>query len=229
MLRDFLDAKITYTLLVLNTVIYLLSAFLSKNFVDIDIEVLGIMGAIYGPATVLYQEWWRLMSALFLHGGIAHLLMNMFSLYIIGMTAERYFTPGNYISLYLISGILGGLVSIVVHPVSIGVGASGAIFGIFGALAGFFIAHREEIASHSKAFMKSFSLIIAVNLLIGLSIPDVDVSAHIGGLLAGLIGGYMLSKNSIVQQTIYYLLVLSVILCIAYYLIGQYAKPRFFL
>ena len=81
------------------------------------------------------------------------------------------------------------------HPVSVGVGASGAIFGVFGALAGFFLAHREKIASYTKAFMKDFTIIIVINLVIGFSIPSVDVSAHVGGLIIGFIGGFALSKN----------------------------------
>jgi len=70
-----------------------------------------------------------------------------------------------------------------------------AIFGIFGALAGFFLAHRERIQEHTKAFMKDFSIIIVINIVLGLSIPSIDMSAHIGGLIVGFIGGFVLSKN----------------------------------
>jgi rhomboid protease GluP len=81
------------------------------------------------------------------------------------------------------------------HPNSVGIGASGAIFGVFGALAGFFLAHRDKIEAHSKAFMKDFGIVLGINLVLGLSIPSIDVSAHIGGLVVGLIGGFMISKN----------------------------------
>ena len=81
------------------------------------------------------------------------------------------------------------------HPQSVGVGASGAIFGLFGALAGFFLVHRERIGAQSKLFMKNFGVIIALNVLLGLSIPSIDMSAHIGGLAAGAVGGMMLSYN----------------------------------
>jgi rhomboid protease GluP len=160
-----------------------------------DMQTLVDMGALFGPLTVLKGEWWRLLSAMFLHGGMTHLLMNMFSLYLVGRGAEMYFDTKSYLSIYFFSGIIGGLVSLYMHPVSVGVGASGAIFGVFGALAGFFLAHRDKIASHSKAFMKDFSVIILINLVIGLAIPSIDVSAHIGGLVVGLIGGYMISKD----------------------------------
>ena len=161
-----------------------------------DMQTLVDMGALYGPFTVLKGEWWRLFTAMFLHAGMTHLLMNMFSLYLIGRGAEMYFDTKSYLSIYLFSGLLGGLASLYVHPVSVGIGASGAIFGVFGALAGFFLAHREKIQEHTKAFMKDFSIIIMINIVLGLSIPSIDMSAHIAGLIIGFIGGFVLSKNS---------------------------------
>ena len=158
-------------------------------------QTLVDMGALYGPLAVLKGEWWRLFTAMFLHGGMTHLLMNMFSLYLIGRGAEMYFDAKSYLSIYLFSGLLGGLASLYMHPVSVGIGASGAIFGVFGALAGFFLAHREKIQEHTKAFMKDFAIIIGINIVIGFSIPSVDVSAHAGGLIVGFIGGFVLSKN----------------------------------
>lgn len=163
---------------------------------------------------------------MFLHGGMTHLLMNMFSLYIVGRGAETYFDTKSYLSIYLFSGIIGGLTSLYMHPVSVGVGASGAIFGIFGALAGFFLAHRERIASHTKAFMKDFGVIILINLVIGLSIPAIDVSAHIGGLVIGFIGGYVISKD---QKWLlaYNTMMILLIMAITSYLPDQYAQTLF--
>jgi len=186
---------VTYTLIGVNVVCYVLSALLSGNMADMDMQVLVDMGALYGPLTVLKSEWWRLFTAMFLHGGMTHILMNMVSLYLIGRGAELYFSKMAYMSIYLFSGLLGGLASLYMHPTSVGIGASGAIFGLFGALAGFFLAHREKIGAHTKAFMKEFTIIIAINIGIGLAIPSVDVSAHIGGLAVGFLGGFFLSKN----------------------------------
>lgn len=195
MRTDIQRYTLTYILIASSSIVYLFSAFFSQSLADMDMQVLVDMGALFGPLTVLKGEWWRLLTAMFLHGGMTHLLMNMFSLYLVGRGAEMYFDTKSYLSIYFFSGIIGGLVSLYMHPVSVGVGASGAIFGVFGALAGFFLAHRDKIASHSKAFMKDFSIIIAINLVIGLTIPSIDVSAHIGGLLVGFIGGFALSKN----------------------------------
>lgn len=195
MLDDIKRYKLTYSIILFNIFIYVVSAIFSGDLFDMNMEVLVHMGALFGPLTVLEGQWWRLLTAMFLHGGTTHLLMNMFSLYLVGRGAQIYFDAKSYVSIYLFSGLIGGLVSLYMHPVSVGVGASGAIFGIFGALAGFFLAHRDKIEAHSKAFMKDFAIIIGINLVIGLSIESVDVSAHIGGLVIGFLGGFLLSKS----------------------------------
>ncbi len=226
MKADIQRYTLTYILIASSSVVYLFSALLSQSLSDMDMQVLVDMGALFGPYTVLKSEWWRLLTAMFLHGGMTHLLMNMFSLYIVGRGAEMYFDTKSYLSIYFFAGIIGGLVSLYMHPVSVGVGASGAIFGVFGALAGFFLAHRDKIASHSKAFMKDFGVIIAINLVIGLSIPSIDVSAHIGGLVVGFIGGFVLSKDPkwiLVYNTMMILLIMAFVS----YLPDHYAQILF--
>jgi rhomboid protease GluP len=226
MVLKFQKYKITYTLILLNVFIYFISIFLSQNIIDIDVETLVNMGAIYGPYTVLDAQWWRLGSAMFLHGGMTHLLMNMFSLYLIGRGVESYFDTKSYIIIYIFSGLLGSLASLYMHPESVGVGASGAIFGVFGALAGFFLAHRNHIEEHTKSFMRDFSIIIGINLIIGFSIPSVDMSAHIGGLVVGFLGGFMVSKN-LKLIWIYTAIMLCVMYAIMEYLPTQYAQTLF--
>ena len=226
MLNDILRYKLTYAIIILNILIYLISSFYSYSLTHMDLEVLVDLGALFGPLTVLQNEWWRLGTAMFLHGGMTHILMNMFSLYLIGRGAEMYFDTRSYISIYIFSGIIGGLVSLLVHPLSVGVGASGAIFGIFGALAGFFLAHKELIAVQSKAFMKDFGIIIAINLVIGFSIESVDVSAHLGGLVVGFIGGFLLSKSPKFLG-LYNASMILLAVAIAFYLPSQYAQTPF--
>jgi rhomboid protease GluP len=196
MIEKFKFYPLTYSIIGINIVVYIFSAVLSQNIADMDMQTLVDMGALYGPYTVLKGEWWRLFTAMFLHGGMTHILMNMFSLYLIGRGVEIYFEKKAYVSIYLFSGLLGGLASLYMHPQSVGIGASGAIFGVFGALAGFFLAHRDKIATESKAFMKDFGIVLGLNLVLGLSMPSIDVSAHIGGLIVGVIGGFVISKNS---------------------------------
>jgi len=226
MLADINRYKLTYTIIALNLLVYVFSVFFSQSLTDMDLQTLVEMGALYGPYTVQQEQWWRLGTAMFLHGGMTHLLMNMFSLYLIGRGAEMYFDTKSYLSIYFFSGLVGGLVSLYVHPASVGVGASGAIFGIFGALAGFFLANKEHMEAHTKAFMKDFSIIIGINLVIGFSIESVDVSAHIGGLVVGLIGGFLLSKNARFL-TLYNSAMILLCFVLAAYLTTQYAQISF--
>ena len=226
MLDTFKAHKLTNTIILINLLIYVISAYQSQSIIDMDIETLVNMGALYGPYTVQDREWSRLFTAMFLHGGMTHLLMNMFSLYLIGRGAEMYFDTKSYVSIYLFSGLLGGLASLYMHPISVGVGASGAIFGIFGALAGYFVAYKDRIETQFKAFMKNFAIIIGINLVLGFSIPSVDVSAHVGGLVVGFIGGFILSKNPKLVWS-YSAVMMFLMVAIMLYLPSQYAQTLF--
>ena len=226
MISEFKKYRITYSIIILNLIVYIFSAFFSRDIIDMDMQTLVDMGALFGPYTVLKGEWWRLFTAMFLHGGMTHLLMNMFSLYLIGRGAEMYFDTKSYLSIYLFSGLIGGLASLYMHPVSVGIGASGAIFGIFGALAGFFLAHREQIQEHTKAFMKDFGIIIVINIVLGFSIPSIDMSAHIGGLIVGFIGGFALSKNP-KWISAYTVAMVLLMIAISSYLPSQYVQELF--
>jgi rhomboid protease GluP len=194
-MEEFRRYPLTYGIIVLNSAFFLLCVVLGGSFIDIDLKTLVDLGALYGPVVVLKGEWWRLLSAMFLHGGMTHILMNMVSLYIIGRGMELYFSKTAYIVIYLLSGLIGGMASLYMHPESVGIGASGAIFGVFGALAGFLFARRHQIASGGKEVMKDFAVILGLNLLLGFSIESIDMSAHIGGLIVGLIGGFVIAKN----------------------------------
>jgi rhomboid protease GluP len=226
MFKAFKQHKITYSIILLNVLMYFVCAVGSQSIIDIKIDTLVHMGALFGPYTVQKGEWLRLFTAMFLHGGMTHLLMNMFSLYIIGRGVERYFDTRSYLGIYLFSGLLGGLASLYMHPQSVGVGASGAIFGVFGALAGFFLAHRGRIEAQFKVFMKELTIIIVINMVLGFSIPSVDVSAHVAGLVVGIVGGYVISKSPS-NIWVFSLVMLLLMGAIMSYLPTQYAYAQF--
>ena len=117
-------------------------------------------GAINGVLVVVYGELWRLVTAIFLHGGFEHIFMNMLSLWFVGRVVERWFDNFSYIIIYFISGLIGGLVSIYSHPIGVAIGASGAIFGIFGAMAGIVIVNRRRMEAQFKAFIREFGVIL---------------------------------------------------------------------
>ncbi len=194
-MHRFYEAPITYVLILLSSAMFALTLWIGGSIEAISLKTLVDLGALYGPYVVFKAEWWRLLSAMFLHGGMTHILMNMVSLYIVGRAVERYFSRVAYLTIYFFSGLFGGMASLYMHPVSVGVGASGAIFGLFGALAGFFLAHHQQMASYTKAFMQDFGTILGLNLLLGVMVDSIDLSAHIGGLMIGFCGGYVIAKH----------------------------------
>jgi rhomboid protease GluP len=171
-------------------------------------------GALNGYYVVLYGEIYRLFSAMFLHNDIMHIVMNMLSLYMVGGMVERLFTTWGYLGIYFMSAFLGSFASIYMHPIGWAVGASGAIFGIFGALAGFAFIHRTRMHYQFMQFMRSFGVVLAINFFIGIIFPSIDMSAHIGGLLAGFIGGIFVAKNS--NYLAFYLVGMTLLLLALY-------------
>ena len=165
-------------------------------FIGLNEQSIFEFGALNGFLVVVYKELWRLLTSMFLHSGAMHIVMNMLSLYIVGRLVERLFNVWSYLGIYFISGVIGSLSSIYFHPMGWGVGASGAIFGIFGALSGFVLVHRKRMQDEFIEFMRGFGMVLVLNLGIGLIFPSIDLSAHIGGLVAGVIGGAMVAYNS---------------------------------
>ena len=126
---------------------------------------------------------------MFLHNGIIHLFLNMYSLYYVGTKIEDFFGKKKYLLIYFLSGIAGNLLSIGFSSNTTSVGASGAIFGLFGALLYFGYTYRGYIGSIIRSQILP---IIIYNLFIGFIIPNINMSAHIGGLIGGIITANML-------------------------------------
>lgn len=133
-------------------------------------------------------EYYRLFTCMFLHIGVIHLLCNMYSLYIIGKEAESLFGKFKYIIIYVISGICGSILSLAFNHNTISAGASGAIFGIIGALLYFGNYYRTYLGSSFKSLVS----IAIINIAIGFIYPGIDNSAHIGGLVGGILVAMML-------------------------------------
>jgi rhomboid protease GluP len=158
-----------------------------------DIQVLVSMGAKVTPL-IAAGEYWRLFTCMFLHIGLVHLLFNGYALLAIGTEVERLFGPGRFLIIYLLSGLLGSLASYA-FSVNLAAGASGAIFGLVGALAAFFILHRERLGTWGRMRLVNTAFLIAINLFLGLTQPGIDNLAHIGGLLGGLGLGWALAPR----------------------------------
>ena len=173
---------ITYVLIALCCFMFIVSGF------GTDTMTLVSFGANIGTL-VKSGEVYRLISYMFLHAGIIHLFFNMYSLYVIGPKVEDFYGKWKFLAIYIISGICGGLMSIAMNGDVVSVGASGAIFGLFGSLLYFGYNYRGYIGSMINSRILP---IVIYNLLIGFFISGIDMWGHIGGLIGGMITSYML-------------------------------------
>jgi rhomboid protease GluP len=185
MYRSSKKVMITYTIIALNIIVYTYTAMLSGDFAEIDFYVLRQYGQ--HNSFVLNGGYWQLFTAMFVHVNIVHLFGNMFFLLIFGLRTEKLFAIREYFLIYFLSGLAGNLLTLLFEPSMVSAGASGAIFGLFGACV---IYVRRSIGqSIVGALLYSFFLLM---LSAG---QNVNNLAHLGGLVIGLIIGYLLAET----------------------------------
>jgi rhomboid protease GluP len=140
-------------------------------------------------------EYWRFITAMFLHGNIVHILFNGFALYVLGPEMERIYGTVRFLAVYFLAGLGGGIASYAFSP-SPSVGASGAIFGLIGGLAVFYYLGRNILGDAGRQQLQSMVVVILLNLFIGFGASGViDNYAHIGGLVVGAASGWMLAPR----------------------------------
>lgn len=188
---------VTYALLWANVLIWLVSAFftgrgqlLSTLFSGTDVYGHIAVGANNSDLVFRYGEWWRWISASFLHDGLLHLTFNSLALFLYGPVLERALGRGSFLFLYLVSGIGGYLLSSVMSPNAVSVGASASVFGLIGAI--WSLLKRRNASDTAK---RTIIWIIAFGFIWGLQPgSNIDNWAHGGGLLTGLVLGYLLES-----------------------------------
>jgi membrane associated rhomboid family serine protease len=175
---------VTYTLIAINVLAYL--AEIGSEQIVNDFAMLGVAADQYGliyPGGVADGEWYRLITAAFLHSppqasfGIGHILFNMWALWVVGPQLEQVLGRWRFTALYLLSALGGSVLLYLVDPSGAAVGASGAIFGLFGA---FFV-----IAKRLRAPMGGIVFLLGLNLVITFAVPGISWEGHIGGLVVG--------------------------------------------
>jgi membrane associated rhomboid family serine protease len=145
------------------------------------------------PALVENGQYERLITAAFLHASVLHLATNMLSLYIVGAPLERVLRTGRYLLIYFLSALGGSLLSLWLSPAfSNGVGASGAIFGLFGAL----LILRRRVGIEASGLL----VLIGLNLFISFAVPNISWQAHIGGLITGTVVALGLEAGNRVKR-----------------------------
>lgn len=200
------QVRLTYVLMAINILIFLFVEFTGSSM---DIEHLIDFGAKYNPY-IVDGEWWRIISSMFLHIGFLHLFMNMLALYYLGHAVERIFGTSRLLIIYMLAGVSGGLASFA-FTVHVSAGASGAIFGLFGALLFFGTIYRQLFF---QTMGRNLLFIVGINIVFGFVVPQIDNSAHLGGLVGGFIAAaivHLPMKKQLLKQlmaTIGYLIMI---------------------
>ncbi|MES2417331.1 MAG: rhomboid family intramembrane serine protease [Bacteroidota bacterium] len=205
---------VTPILILINSLYYIaytiFTGLLIKYLIATKHSFLGIenMGYYVGANNrelVLNGQYWRLITYQFVHGSIFHLFFNMYALAYIGLMVEHKLGAKRYLGIYLISGICGGLVSLIYHQTGYMLGASGAIMGLFGAFLALLLSKAFE-RNATKALLISTVFVVAIMLLNGLK-QRVDNAAHLGGLISGFIACYILYNKKLFSAKIRVLIV----------------------
>lgn len=187
----------TSIILDLNILVFILMVLGGVHFMSPNVSEVMEWGANRRYETT-NGEWWRLLSSMFVHGGVVHLVFNIFGLVVAGTYLEAVIGAKKYALIYVLSGLAGSIASIAWHSHTASVGASGAIFGLFGAILSFTMSNRLPKEAR-KMLLLIFGPYVLINLLYGLT-GGIDNAAHIGGLLCGLIIGFIIQRYVIDEQ-----------------------------
>jgi membrane associated rhomboid family serine protease len=179
---------VTLTLIALNALVYVAMGLSGVSWTDPSIVHAVQWGADFGPLTV-NGEWWRVFTSTFVHFGIIHIVFNMWCLWSLGSSLELFMGRKAYTVIYLLSGVMASLTSIAWNPWRVSAGASGAIFGVAGAFVSYLYFKKAPMdPKQVRQKIKNLLIFIGYNLLYGAA-GSVDNSAHLGGLIAGLVLG----------------------------------------
>jgi len=185
---------VTPALVALNVLVYVAMIVAAGGFGTPEwLRLVGV-GANFGPLT-LHGEWWRLLTSLFLHGNLLHLLLNVWVLWGVGRLCERLYGSGPYAVIFFGCGILAGLTRVAWDPAVPSIGASGAIFGVIGAFVVFALhSHQQVMVSIPRSTWLSTAVFALYSLVSGLRTPGIDNAAHVGGLISGVILGWIMTR-----------------------------------
>ena len=186
---------ITTALMVLNVVVFIAMFFSGVSPLEPKTQDLLNWGANFGPWSLGNQPW-RLLASNYVHIGIIHLALNMWCLWDLGGLAERIFDRWTYLVMYLACGLAGSVASVWRDPLTPNAGASGAIFGIAGALISALYLGKLPVPKRAlQATLRSLLIFAGYNLFYGAVVPNISNAAHIGGLITGLLMGAALARS----------------------------------
>jgi rhomboid protease GluP len=209
---------LTQVIFGINAAVFLGMALSSSTVMDFPVRELVVWGANVGALT-FSGEWWRLLTCVFVHGGLLHIAFNMWCLWNLGALCESLYGRWTYAAVYLVCGVGASLASAVWHPYTPSVGASGAIFGLAGALiAAFKLGEFSVPRSALSGTLRSLGAFVVYNLIFGAVIPGIDNVAHIGGLITGLVLGGLIAliapQQAQAQRRVAVFLVVTLVLAV---------------
>jgi rhomboid protease GluP len=186
---------VTTALIAANVLVFIAMVISGVSFSSPTTDEALKFGADSAAQTIGAHQYWRLLTSTFVHFGIIHIGFNMFVLYQIGPFVQITFGRARYLIIYFIAGLAGSIVSIYIHPHAVGAGASGAIFGLYGAVFGFLLRERNVLnPAAMKSIRNSAGIFILYNIAFGAVSRTTDLSAHLGGLVAGFLAGVALVR-----------------------------------
>ncbi len=183
---------VTYVLLVVLVLVFVADYYLLTD--SLGRRIVYAYGA-QANEYVAAGQYWRLLTSVFLHAGITHLAFNGYALFVLGRDIEGIYGSLWFTVLYFLSGLAGSVAWYVLGDPVPSLGASGAIFGLFGAEAAFFLRNREMFGQLGRQRLRSIVMLLVINLVIGFAIPNINYIAHLGGLAAGFLVGLGLAPT----------------------------------
>lgn len=188
-----LATSITKTLIAINFAVFVVEVIVGHGQIaSIPGQTLLRLGGLWIPSIVLKHEYWRLVTPIFLHQGLIHIGANMISLYFIGSFFEQLSSRGKYVAIYLVSGLAGSVAVFLLAPVlSLEIGASGAIFGVFAALLAHVYRNRHRYPSQ---LLGQLVFWMALNLILTFGFAAVSWQGHIGGIVGGVVSVELLGR-----------------------------------
>ncbi|HEX4786453.1 MAG TPA: rhomboid family intramembrane serine protease [Candidatus Sulfotelmatobacter sp.] len=188
------NISVTNVLLIANVMVFIAMVIASGPSLDFTGQVMVHFGANFGPFT-LSGQWWRLLTYMFLHGGLMHIAFNMWCLWDLGALCESLYGRWTYAAIYFVTGIAAGLTSVGWNPGVLSVGASGAIFGLAGALiASFYLGEFSVPRVAIQGTLRSLLFFVGFNVFFGSVVSGIDNACHAGGLISGLIVGALIAR-----------------------------------
>jgi len=174
---------VTQVLIAINVIAFLAETAAGASLGGSGGGTVWLHGVLFGPSIAVNHDYWRILTGGFLHDGFLHIAVNMLSLYFVGSVLEPAIGRVNFAAIYFASLLAGSFGALLFSPDIPTVGASGAIFGIFGAL--IVVAHRRGI----PIWQSGLGFVLVLNLVFSVSVPGISIGGHLGGLAAGFITG----------------------------------------